>query len=324
MKALTKILIKLSLAGGIIALAALLILKNININDAIAKITRLSWVAILGMLLMVLIISISKTWRFYLLCKKSGLKVSWWQALKIFFSSQATTPLPGGEVMRGILLKLETHNTPIEVSGPVVAQAFMEVISAIVIVIIGSIFYRILLVASLILVIILLSAALFIAKPDWVKKFTDWIGKWHRVKKYATNVTKAQQELTHILFGNKIKVNLFLIEIFGISLLSHIIGGLLIYFISITLGIAISLLFSIFLYAATVVIVGLLGAIPGGVGVTEGGMLGLLRLYGISLTQSTILIILFRFWTLVFPIVLGLVLMAIFYGKQLLLVHRKK
>jgi len=314
-----KILLTIILFVGIFVLLT----KNIHPKDVTMVLKAFSWQFIMEAILIVIFLSLVKTFRFYLLAKKSNLGITFWQSIKIFFASQATTPLPGGEFFRGTLLKIETGKEALTISGPVVSQALIEIISAIAIVLIGSALYKMLVTASIVLLFIVIVTFIFLFKPKWLKKIFGFIKRIPWFKKPFENVFNMQKEVQKTLLTNN-RPDSFTFHVFGLGIMAHIIGGLFVFFIASAIGVSLSVLFSIFLYSATVVIQGVLGVIPGGVGVTEGGMLGLLKLWMVPVSKSVLLIILFRIGTLLFVVVLGIVFSIIFYGKYLFLRHTIK
>ena len=73
--------------------------------------------------LLSIIISVLKSWRFFILLRKNNVKVKFWQICKVYIAGQSTTPIPGGEIFRSILLKHETGVDTKQTSGAGVMKA---------------------------------------------------------------------------------------------------------------------------------------------------------------------------------------------------------
>jgi len=85
--------------------------------------------------------------------------------------------------------------------------------------------------------------------------------------------------------------------------------SLAIYFIFLALGIdSLSFLTIIFTYVASLIL-GVLSFLPGGIGITEGSLVGLLSLQGIEVSTAVIIAILIRLFTLWYSVAIGLLLL---------------
>ncbi len=108
------------------------------------------------------------------------------------------------------------------------------------------------------------------------------------------------------------------------SILTHLIGGFLVFIIAHFYGADIDFFRSVFIYVSSIVIQGVASISPGGLGVTEGGMTGILLLSNVDISKALAIVLLFRVVTLLYSVILGLVFLTVFYGKSLLKKEKTK
>jgi len=281
--------------------------RNLKWTDITHAFHLLSWSSIAIAILFSLAISVLKAVRFYFLNQRSGIRISLLRTMRLFLASQAASPLPAGEAMRGALLMHETDAKSVEASGPVIAQAFLEVAAAVLLVVIGSYYYPTFRWYAVILTVVVCVLFVFALHPELLKKILH-------TKLKA--VAHAQEEVRRILLPKK-RVDRFFFAMVGLALLTDVIGGVLIYFLATRLQLPIGLFGSVFLFAVSIAIQGILPIIPGGLGVTEGGMLGVLDAWGIALAPALSLVVIYRMAMLLFPVLLGLAFLVVFYSKRL-------
>ncbi len=310
-----KFLLRLLLCAIFLAVLYFFLARNLSWHEIAKGLHRLSWLAIFGALLLSFVISCLKALRFYLLVKKAGLSLSFGRALRLFFASQAASPLPAGETVRGALLVHETQSSTVEASGPVVAQAFLEIIAALGIVLAGSFYFEIFRKAAVILAVIVSALLFLFVHPKLLRRILEKPASWSWAEARVKSILHAQEQVSKLLLP-KPRHGLFTFSIIGLAFLADIVGGLLILFLAVQLGAPLSFGGSIFIYAMSVGIQGLCAVIPGGLGVTEGGMLGILRLWEVPFSLAVPLVMVFRLLTLIFTVVLGLLILSIFYSKK--------
>ncbi len=309
--------VSLALLGAVIFFVA----PHVHPEDIHDALTALSWPLFLFALLLSLGVSMIKTERFHLLVRREGLKISFWESCKVFLSSQAASPLPAGETVRAFLLHKETRAGATRVAGPVVTQAIIELVAAVVIVMVGSLLYPSVRWIAFILFLLLVVILSFTMSSLVVTFMLQRTKRWKRIHNFLEKLSETQKGVSQILFDRDHKVPFFALSTIGLALLTNVAGGLLILFLSYKLGLHLNVLDTTYLYASSVAIQGLLGIIPGGLGVTEGGMFALLSLWRVPIGKAISLVAIFRIATLLFPVVLGLLLLTFFSSKRTLEKH---
>ena len=314
-----RLLISLALLGTVFLFLA----PHVRPDDIRQALASFSWSVLFSAFLLSLLVSFMKAARFHLLTHRIGLRISFFQSCKVFFSSQAATPLPGGETVRALLLKKEMHAHAIDAAGPVLTQAIIELIAAVAIVLAGSFFYPSVRWIAVLLLLLLVPLIVFMFYPIGAKYFLGWIMPWKRSHPWITKLLNMQDDIHTMMTPRHGTIPVFSISVIGLAFIADAIGALLILLLSNRLGLAVHFFDALYLYTTSVAISGLLWVIPGGLGVTEGGMLGLLHLMHAPVGKAISLVVIFRVATLLFPVVLGLVVLILFYGRSWLVdAHR--
>lgn len=264
-------------------------------------------------------LTILKAWRFMILLQNININISFPETLKAFIASQAISPLPGGEAMRGVLIHEESGAKPIKTSGPVVAQGFLEVFSASLMTAILSIALKNdYIIPSIVITLILCALYAFIVYRRFLDFVLNLFSKNKFIKKISKKLLKIQTEVRKSSIDEETKLpDKILVRALGLSLLTNVLGGFLIFLIARYYNADLNIYRSTLAYSAGIAIQSLGSISPGGIGFTEGGMTGILLLSKIELGKAIGIVLVFRFVTLVFSIVLGLIFLSIFYAKDL-------
>lgn len=270
-------------------------------------------------------ILVIKSFAYHLLLKRVKVDVTLFQSIKIFFSSQLVTPLPGGEAGRVLITLRETDASGPEAAGSVVSQAFLEIFAAVIVALFGSLFFNLFRIPAIFsLGVLSILVSLLFSQKVW-ETFLKLITKIKMLDRRKVKLVTLHKSIrTNIFMRNSKMPNRSFTSVLGLLLLGQIIGGLLIYFICKALNIDLAFLKCLFLYSSTVLLQGLLSVLPGGVGTTEGGLSGLLLSLGVALNKSVAIIIVFRLVTLILYLLYGLLFFALFYNKLLLDIVFKK
>lgn len=303
---------------GILILFALS--HAVNINDLTREISRFPKERLIYLCILSIIISLLKSWRFFLLLRKNDINVGFWQVCKVYIAGQATSSIPGGEVFRTVILKKETGADTKETSGPVVMQALIVFLSSAIIAIVGSLIYGILLNIALIALVIVLLSIYLIWNQKILFKVFGKIGKVKKLKKPAQTLKAAHKGVRSNMLhkGSDHKPGGIFILSIAIGIVSNIIGGLMIYIIVSAYSLPINFVQSIYIYAMSIIIGAVSGIVPGGIGLAEGGIAGVFVLMKVAFEEAFASVLIFRFINLVFYIFFGAVFLLLFYSKTLI------
>lgn len=272
------------------------------------------------------VITILKAWRFLLLLRNSKIVISFAETLRAFIASQAITPLPGGEVMRGILIHKESGVETIKTVGPTLSQAFLEVFSAVMMAVILSIaFEDDFIIPSVIGLFAMCIIFIFLVHKELLGLFLNQFTKVKIFGNFLKRILETQNHIRKNILDEETNLpDKIWVRALGLSLIINVFGGFMIYLIAKSYGVELDIFRSTFTYSASIVIQTLTAIAPGGIGFTEGGMTGILLLSNIELGKAIGIVIIFRAVTLIFSILLGLIFMAFFYSNQIIFVKPKK
>ena len=256
--------------------------------------------------LILLLVSISWTpllVRWQILLKKNDINIPIKKSFLLFLCGMSMSITPGhvGELIKSQLIKT-IYNIPRTKTAPIIfVEKFYDLTGAIIASIIGIIILGmdtnlILISVSILIVIIFLiyyrPIFEFILKRVTKTKFFS---------KYSENISDSYE-----IVRNSTTPQISLIS-FGLSILYWIIISVAVHFILLSFGIeSISVLKTISIYSSSVII-GAISFIPGGLGITEGSLIGLFSLEGIDISLALILSVMIRILTMWYSVSIGFI-----------------
>jgi uncharacterized protein (TIRG00374 family) len=280
---------------------------------------------VVAMLALSTALMVIRALRFFLLLKDAGIDLTFWQALKIYMAGQALSPLPGGEGSRTALLKMECGARVSDAVTPLIVLGISEMIVAVIITIIGSVFLNILRLAAAIALVGISGLIWLLVNHQVVRKLFKVLPDTEKVEKAEAAIESAQKEVKGTIFEKKSwHPSETFIHSLVLAFITDAIGGAIVYLVAYSFKLPVSYLFSLYVFAAATVLGELVPFSPGGVGPTEGGMTGILLLAGLALPQSVAVVLIFRGATLVYSILIGMVFLLAFYPRKYLRMARKK
>ena len=256
--------------------------------------------------LILLLVSISWTpllVRWQILLKKNDINIPIKKSFLLFLGGMSMSITPGhvGELIKSQLMKT-IYNIPRTKTAPIIfVEKFYDLTGAIIASIIGIIILGmdtnlILISVSILIVIIFLTYYRpifeFILKRVTKTKFFS---------KYSENLSDSYE-----IVRNSTTPQISSIS-FGLSVLYWIIISVAVHFILLSFGIeSISVLKTISIYSSSVII-GAISFIPGGLGITEGSLIGLFSLEGIDISLALILSVMIRILTMWYSVSIGFI-----------------
>jgi glycosyltransferase 2 family protein len=250
-------------------------------------------------------------WDYYLRLLK--IKISKKDSFNIFFSGLSMSITPGkmGELLKCYLLK-KINNTPMSFSSSIIlAERITDFISLIIIAVIGA--YVINYGRELVVIfgILFLLLILIISSRKISLYLITLLEKIRFINKYISKIHLAYESMYSLV---KVKPLLFTTII---SFAGWFCECLAFYMIFQSFGIDfnISLLLASFIYAFCT-LVGALLFLPGGLGVTDGSLAGLLIILGnVSKSYAIAITLFIRAATLWFAVILGVVILLNYQRK---------
>ena len=203
-------------------------------------------------------------------------------------TSLGITPGKMGELFKSQILK-DKYDIPRTKTAPIfLLEKFLDLSSALVISSLGIIFFPemgYLIAGGLFLVFLIIK---IFSSKNLFQKFIHFIEKFKFFKKYSESISSSQE-----IFSDMIKKKEVII--FGLLSIAYwIVIGSAAYLILLGLGFeALSILNIISSYSISLVI-GALSLIPGGIGVAEASLVGLLTLQDIEFSDAVVAVVLIR------------------------------
>tara|TARA_Y100000996_G_scaffold292289_1_gene231073 strand:- start:1216 stop:2151 length:936 start_codon:yes stop_codon:yes gene_type:complete len=240
-------------------------------------------------------------WQFLL--KKNKINIPTKNSFLIFLGgiSMAITPGHVGELIKSQLIK-NNYNIPRTKTAPIIfIEKFYDLTGAIIASIIGIIILGMdtnLIIFS----ILVLSVIIFLIFYRPIFEFLlKRITKTKLFSKYSDNIVESYEIIRNSTTTKTASIS------FGLSILYWIIISVAVYFILLSFGIeSVSLLRTISIYSSSVII-GALSFIPGGIGVTEGSLIGLFSLEGIEISMAIFLSVMIRIFTMWYSVCIGFI-----------------
>lgn len=247
-------------------------------------------------------------WQYYL--RYLRVEVAWRDSFMVFFSGFALTVTPGkmGEAVKAFLLR-ETHGVPAARTAPiVVAERVTDLLALVLLALVGVFTFavdrRFLALAGAVIgvgVAVLASETLAGRIFDVLER-VPWLGKAAPKLREFHSTTASLLRPRPLVAATLVATASWFTECLAFYVVVHGFAGA-----------AITLRAATFIYAA-MTIAGALTFVPGGLGVTEAGMLGLLVSLGTGLDRGTAAAATFvtRVVTLWFAVALGLPAFALY------------
>jgi len=303
--------IVLGVVAGVIVYAGFTVWANAK--AVAAALATFQWsMAVLGLALASLnyLIRFGR-WQYYL--RYLQVRVAWRDSLMVFLSGFALTVTPGkmGEAIKAFLLR-ETHGVPASRTAPiVVAERVTDLLALVLLALVGVFTFpvdrRFLAIGGAVIgvgVAVLASETLAGKIFDLLER-VPWLGKAAPKLREFHATTASLLRPAPLLAATAVATASWFTECLAFYV---VVQGFA--------GADISLRAATFIYAA-MTIAGALTFVPGGLGVTEAGMLALLGTFGTGIGRGTAAAATFvtRACTLWFAVAIGLAALAL-YGRR--------
>jgi glycosyltransferase 2 family protein len=252
-------------------------------------------------------------WHYYL--HILDIKLSYKTSFLIFLSAFTMSVTPGkmGEVIKSYLLK-EENNTPVSKSAPIVlAERLTDFVSIVILCLIGSYVFNYGQMLILIIGLVFLTTIILLSSRNISLKIISFFEKFSFLKKHIQKIHTAYDSI-YVMIRTKPLINATAISLF--SWFFECLGFyVVINVFTSSSGLEISILSATFIYAFSTLI-GAIAMLPGGVGVTEASLTGLLVFSKIPKDISVASTIIIRLATLWFAVLVGIVAVFIFQKQS--------
>ena len=246
---------------------------------------------------------IPRSFRWYLMIRELGIKVDWKPVIPIYFSGLAFGLSPGrlGEVAKSIYLK-RLIDAPIQKTAPtIIVERLLDVIAVLVISLSAFLLIGEKHIMIIISFFILLICLFLIYKKTYLIKILNKTQRIPFLGKFSNNLI-ATIDIIFVLLKPKLFIKMLIL-----SVISWMIESLVVYFVLKAFDIDLSIIRSAFIYV-TSSLVGAASFLPGGIGTTEGGFIGLFLLENIPYQEAIGPVIIIRSITLWLLIIFGIII----------------
>ena len=299
MKVLKKIIFIVIIT--IIVYAIFLFMSDLDkISDKILNFKLEFLPIILGLVIFSWIISY---FRWNILLKNQNIHIPHSLNFQIFLVGGALGITPGkiGELFKSQILK-EKFNIPRTKTAPLfIVEKFLDLVSAMIVTVIGIWFIPeigylaiIGLIISIILFKILTSKKLFIQTLSFLNKIKF-------LSKYLEPLSSSHEILSKTLHSKK------MFSLLILSVFYWIVIGCAAFFVIEGFGFSVGSILNIISTYSSSLIIGALSFIPGGIGIAEGSLIGLLTFQGIDVSEAIVIVVLIRIFTLWFSTITGFI-----------------
>jgi glycosyltransferase 2 family protein len=298
---------------SIVVLCAILLVLHsaFPLQDIVSAIATFPKKSLIAAIILALMVSLIKTFRFGLLLHTHRIVIPPRDIVKLFFASQAASALPAGETLRGWLVHKESGQDPQNAVSPVLFQIIFELSGAIILVLVGSaIIEDDFLFAAIAAALFLI---LLVAAVHYERTILRFLKKIPFIKAHTTELTRTLRLIRFELHHHSTR---WFIGNVLLAIFSHTVLGLILFIVAQGFHLSLSIPFAIFIAAASVLLQTIGGFMPGGIGITEGGMTGILMSQGFASATVFPTVLVFRMVTLGLFIILGICVFSIFYGKM--------
>jgi glycosyltransferase 2 family protein len=281
-----------------------------NFNDLLATLAKFNWIFLPVMLILVTIGYLFRfiKWNFFL--KNVDVNLPLKENLFVFFSglSMIITPGKAGEIWKGWLIK-EINGESLSKTIPVViVDRITDVIGLIILSLLGILYYKSG-VYILVVLVILFGAFIVAIKSETISsRLISLLEK--RASRYSSDIKNMHQTFQKSLNWK------YLIGMSIISVVAWFMECLAIFFVIYGFGESINIVISTFVFSFAS-LAGAVSLIPGGLGVAEATLSGLLVVFGLSSSIAIGAALIMRFGTLWYGAILGF-LVYLLFNKRIL------
>ncbi len=289
------------IVGAIILYAIFLLLSDISL--ILSKIPNFK-----TEYLPIILVLIPFSWlflflRWNLLLKNSNIKIPIKENLKIYFAGFALAVTPGkfGELIKSQIMKTKFDVPHRTTSSLVLVERLYDLAGAVIVSFIGILLIGIggyvIAGASIILILIFV----MISSRKLFHTILKLIGKIKCTQKYTVSLSESYETIRTSTRGKIVFTSILTTSVYWL------LESLGVYFILLSFDIDLLNYIHVVATYTSSLILGAASFIPGGLGVVEGSLVGLLNFQGVDISEAFVLVILIRIFTLWYSVIIGFI-----------------
>ncbi|WP_198008139.1 lysylphosphatidylglycerol synthase transmembrane domain-containing protein [Methanohalobium evestigatum] len=247
-------------------------------------------------------------WDFYL--STIGVDIGKKNSAIVFFSGLIMSITPGklGEVLKSYLLK-QTNDVSISRTAPVVfAERLTDIVGLIILSSVGVVIYQYGISVMVVTLLIISAVVSIIQSRKLSLKLIEFGEKLPFISKFAHHLHELYESAYILLKFRPLSITILL------SIVSWFFECIAMWYVFKGFGLDLSMLVATFVFAFSSV-AGAVSMLPGGLGVAEGSIVGLLLTMDVSKATATGSALIIRFCTLWFGVVVGIIVVLFYQNK---------
>jgi len=251
--------------------------------------------------------------RFHILLNKIGIKINWKDSFQIHLAGLSMIVTPGGmgAIIKSYILKKKLGSSYSNTTPIIIYEKWLDLTSIIIVISILLIWANF--IESIIALIIgaIFSSIIFvIMRQSKGINFVNKVLKKIPFLKKKTLIIEEYKDAMQKISG--IRTNIALL---AFSLIPKIITAVMVFLIFKSFGIDFDIFTSSQIFF-TSQLIGFISFIPAGLVATESSLLGLLMLKGLDFSESSILVIVIRFWSVWILTIIGAIFLRLILRKN--------
>lgn len=296
------------IVGAIILYAIFLLLSDVSL--ILSKIPNLK-----TEYLPIILILIPASWlflflRWNLLLKNSNIKIPLKENIKIYFAGFALAVTPGkfGELIKSQIMKTKFDVPHRTTSSLVLVERLYDLAGAIVVSFIGILLIGI---GEYVIAgasIVLISIFVMISSKKLFQNVLKIIGKIKFTQKYTVPLSESYETIQTSTKGKIVLTSILTTSAYWL------LESLGVYFILLSFDINLLNYVHVIATYTSSLILGAASFIPGGLGVVEGSLVGLLNFQGVDISDAFVLVVLIRLFTLWYSVIIGFIALKLSGG----------
>ncbi len=264
----------------------------------ISALKTFEWIYILLMIILTTVAYFIRFYKWNFFLKTAGVHLNIKDNLFVFFSGlgMIITPAKVGEIWKGWLIKDINGESLSKTVPVVVVDRFTDLTGLVILSLLGILYYS--QGAYILIILILIFVGFFAAvRSKWISNMIISLLE-KRAGKYSKNIKSLHTTFEMIMKPKKLVFMSF------ISAFAWFFECLALYYVIFGFGESIDIVISTFIFSFAS-LAGAVSMIPGGLGVAEGTITGLLQYFGLSAAVSIGTAIIIRFGTLWYGAIIG-------------------
>lgn len=212
------------------------------------------------------------------------------------------TPAKVGEIIKAHILK-KNYSQPLSKTAPIIfIERYYDLVGIVIILLIGMWFIELQKILITILFVIALSLMILSQQKNIFEKILRKTSELPVLKKYAKNILLSYDTISSLL-----KPKVYAKSI-SYSIAAWSTESLAVFFIFDGFNVNLEVPVAMFIFTSSTLLGGV-SLVPGGIGVAEGGMLGLLLFNNIDYTTAFSSVLLVRIMTLWLSVIIGFIIL---------------